>query len=88
MSQTLNLELSDVTFTAIQQRAEEVGISPADLVKALLEKHYHSTSTEEKQAARARFERHFGEVYAGYPVGADNESIDEKLARAYADNND
>jgi Protein of unknown function (DUF2442) len=39
----------------------------------------------EKQAARERFERHFGEVDLGYATGVDNEQIDADLARAYAD---
>ena len=38
----------------------------------------------EKQAARERFERHFGEVDLGYATGVDNEQIDADLARAYA----
>ena len=89
MSQTLNLELSDSTFTAIQRRAEEVGTSPAELVKALLERQYHANlSIGEKQNARERFEHHFGEIDSGYPIGADNETIDRELANAYADNNE
>ena len=38
----------------------------------------------EMQAARERFERHFGEVDLGYATGADNEQIDADLAREYA----
>ena len=38
----------------------------------------------EQQAARERFERHFGEVDLGYATGVDNEQIDADLARAYA----
>jgi hypothetical protein len=38
----------------------------------------------EKQAARERFERHFGEIDLGYPTGADNEGIDADLAREHA----
>ena len=39
----------------------------------------------EKQAARERFERHFGAVNLGYASGTDNEAIDADLARAYSD---
>lgn len=38
----------------------------------------------EVQAARERFERHFGEVDLGYPTGVDNEQIDADLAIEYA----
>lgn len=38
----------------------------------------------EKQVARERFERHFGEVDLGYATGVDNEQIDADLAREYA----
>lgn len=45
----------------------------------------HTQRTEaEKQAARERFERHFGEVDLGYTTGVDNEQIDADLAREYA----
>ena len=38
----------------------------------------------EMQAARERFERHFGEVDLGYATGDDNEQIDADLAKEYA----
>lgn len=38
----------------------------------------------ETQAARERFERHFGEVDLGYTTGVDNEGIDADLATEYA----
>ena len=90
MSQILNLELSNGAFAAIRQRAEAVGTSPEDLVKALLENHYQSTTLpkETEQKAQVRFENHFGEVDFGYPVGADNDGIDKDLARAYAETNE
>jgi hypothetical protein len=37
----------------------------------------------EKQDARERLERHFGEIDLGDATGADNESIDADLAREY-----
>ena len=39
----------------------------------------------EKQAARERFERHFGAVNLGQATGVGNEGIDADLARAYGD---
>lgn len=37
-----------------------------------------------RQGAREQFERHFGTLNIVYPTGADNESIDADLAKAYA----
>jgi hypothetical protein len=55
---------------------------------ASLERQFKGTGTlstdAEKQAARERFERHFGEVNLGHPTGADNQSIDADLAREYS----
>ena len=87
MSQVLNVELSEEVFTAIQHQAKSAGISPTRWVANLLENQYRffSTTHEEKQKARERFESHFGAVDLGHPTGIDNEQIDEDLARVYAD---
>ncbi|MBA2245580.1 MAG: SH3 domain-containing protein [Gemmatimonadetes bacterium] len=42
-----------------------------------------SQTYAEPQAARERFERHFGEVDLGYATGVDNEQIDTDLASEY-----
>ncbi len=95
MSQTLIIELSDEVYAAIQSQAMKANTSPAQLVATSLEQHFgqghsvrratQSRSDAELQAARERFERHFGAVSLGYATGADNESIDADLAREYAD---
>ena len=96
MSQTLILELSDEVYTTIQRQAEGAGTSPADWLATTLEQQYgrrsqvwHSAlqqrTATEQQAARARFEQHFGEVALSDATGADNEQIDADLAREYAD---
>lgn len=95
MSQTLILELSDEVYATIQRQAEVAGTSPARWLSDTLEQHYgrihawqsapaHRT-TAERQAARARFERHFGEVDLADAIGADNKRIDADLAGEYAD---
>ena len=94
MSQTLTLELSDEVYTAIRHHAETAGTSPAHWIATTLERQYgdvrewqgaRTQRTEaEKQVARERFERHFGEVDLGYATGVDNEQIDADLAREYA----
>ena len=93
MSQTLTLELSDEVYTAIRHQAETAGTSPAHWIATTLERQYGNVrewqgartqrTDEEKQAARERFERHFGEVDLGYATGVDNEQIDADLAREY-----
>ena len=94
MSQTLTLELSDEVYTVIQRHAEMAGTSLPHWISMTLEQQYRhlpdrqqdrdQRTEEEKQAARARFERHFGEVDLGYVTGVDNEQIDADLAREYA----
>ena len=94
MSQMLTLELSDEVYTAIRHQAETAGTSPAQWIAITLERQYgnarerQGTRTQcteaEKQIARERFERHFGEVDLGYATGVDNEQIDADLAREYA----
>ncbi len=91
MRQTLSIELSSEAFGALRRAAEAAGTSPARLATTSLEQQFRAQadlppSTEaEKQAARERFERHFGEVDLGYATGVDNEGIDADLASAYAD---
>jgi hypothetical protein len=64
MSQSLTLELSEQVFVAIQQQAQAIGVSPAQLAATLLEQQFTQvkllSDEAEKHTARARFERHFG----------------------------
>src|SRR5438034_5434649 len=93
MSQTLRVEVSDQAYSAIRRQAESAGTSPAQLAAGLLERQFGNgledagvPKTEaDRQAARDRFERHFGAVNLGYATGADNESIDADLTREYAE---
>jgi hypothetical protein len=95
MSRALSIELSDAAFAALERRARAAGKDPVDLIIAILEQRFgdplvaqdgngHSDE-EQKRAARERFARHFGSVNLGRATGADNESIDADLARAYDD---
>lgn len=98
MSQPLTVELSEAAFATLQLRAQVAGQAPEDLAAAALEQHFGAPdgrygsgrpATEaEKQAARERFERHFGAVNLGQATGVDNEGIDADLARAYADSHE
>jgi hypothetical protein len=90
MSQILTLELSDKIAIAIQQQANNVGISPESLATALLEQHFSQVlpvSTDaQKELAQAKFERHFGTLNIHNSTNIDNESIDADLAKEYANN--
>ncbi len=85
---TLTLELTDETVEDLRRQADEAGLPLADLVTTLCQKTIRSstdTRTEaQKEEARQRFRRLAGSVDLGYPTGADNDSIDRDLARAYA----
>jgi hypothetical protein len=88
MSQTIALELSDITYSALQHEAGLANTSPARLAAITLEKQFglqpSPSSDSEQHAARLRFERHFGEVDLGHPTGVNNELIDADLASEYA----
>ena len=88
MSQSLTVELSDEVYAALRRQAQATGTSLAHVAAASLERQFKGTrmlrTDAEKQAARERFERHFGEVNLGHPTGVDNESIDADLAREYS----
>lgn len=89
MSQTLRIKLSDRLYAAIRRKAETDGTSPARWVTRVLEHRLGASAVEgspetTEEAARKRFERHFGAVDLGHATGADNEQIDADLAKAYA----
>ncbi|MFW9262900.1 hypothetical protein [Nostoc sp. CALU 546] len=89
MSQVLSFELSDEVYATLQQQAEVAGVSLAELVATSIEQQYASVRREnsqpetEKEAARQRFRSHAGSINLGYATGADNESIDADLAKAF-----
>jgi predicted transcriptional regulator len=91
VSQVLSLELSDEVYAALQQQAEVAGVSLAELVATSIEQQYGSSRREksqaeiEKEGARQRFRNHAGAINLGYATGADNESIDADLVKAYSD---
>jgi hypothetical protein len=87
MSQVLTLELSDEMYTFLKQQAEVAGISISEWITTSLEQQSglqkKQQNEAEKEAARQRFRQHAGAIDLGYPTGADNESIDADLVRAY-----
>jgi hypothetical protein len=89
MTHSLTIRLNDEAFSRLRQQAIAAGTSPEELAAASLERQCQTfapvRSEVDMQAARDRFERHFGEVDLGRPTGADNEQIDADLTREYAD---
>jgi hypothetical protein len=92
MSHSLTLELSDEVYATVQQQAENAGLSLTEWILACVEQQSIAKNRlgiqthTEKEAARQRFRRHAGSIDLGYPTGADNDSIDADLARAYSNN--
>lgn len=70
-------------FDFVEGRTCEGWVAHRFMQHLLQDTHPRRTGAEE-QAARERFERHFGEVDLGYATGVDNEQIDADLAGEYA----
>jgi hypothetical protein len=89
MTQQLTLELNDEVYAALKQQAKGAGLSLSDWIVASLVEQLRENGKEdmrtkdEQEVARQRFRSHAGSINLGYATGADNESIDADLARAY-----
>lgn len=87
MSKSIAYEISDELFAAFQQMAANTGTSPEALALEWLARRTsikgRRLSDEEKKAARIQLMRHAGAVDSGDPKAADNERIDDDLAREY-----
>lgn len=94
MSQSLTLELNDEVYANLKQQAEIAGLSVSEWIVVSLVQQSESSreldiaTKKEQEAARQRFRRHAGSVNLGYATGADNDSIDADLARAYSNENE
>jgi hypothetical protein len=88
MSQAITLELRDELYSALRQQSEQQGLSLSDWIAIALEQHASLPSPRseaEQEAARQRFRRHAGAIDLGYSTGADNDSIDADLLKAYTE---
>lgn len=91
MSRPLTIEISERAYAALESNARAAAQSPAELASKAVEQrfgHENTISDAQKQAARAKFERHFGEVDLPSSSNVHNEAIDADLAREYCDNHD
>jgi hypothetical protein len=87
MSQAITLELRDELYSALRQQSEKLGLPLSDWIAIALEQHTgllpSPRSEAEQEEARQRFRRHARAIDLGYPTGADNDSIDADLLKAY-----
>ncbi len=69
---------------------EQVGTAGTEANKNIRGKagRHTNRNDSELQAARERFESHFGSVDLGYATGTENETIDVDLEREYANLNE
>jgi len=87
MSKTLTFEIPDEIYAVLEERAEREGRTTEAVALEYLAKHAPKPrpklSEEELQAARDELMRFAGAANSGDPRSADNERIDEDLAREY-----
>ena len=90
MSRILTIELTEIVYAQVEQRALAAGAQPEQWLANALAGQYGATDQRgdalSPAEAIARFRAHFGEL--DVPPGLDNESIDPDLARAYGDTNE
>lgn len=74
----------EIEFCDHQGRTYALAALRAEQLMVLYHTPREAVRTEaENQAARKRFERHFGEADLGFPTGVENAQIDADLAREY-----
>jgi len=85
MHTNIAIQLSEHAFSSLVDEASAVGKTPAELAAAVVEKTYSQPHAESPDAnsARSQFERCFGSVDLGRPIGLSNESIDADLANEF-----
>ena len=87
MSKTLTFEIPVEIYEILEERAAKEGRAVEELALSWLAsvtpKPRPKLSEEERQAAWEKLKRHAGAVSSGDPRSADNERIDEDLAREY-----
>jgi hypothetical protein len=84
MATHLAIQLSDGAFASLASAASAVGKSPAEQIVAIVESLYGaSVPPADAELANLEFERLFGSVDLGRPVGIGNAEIDADLGREY-----
>jgi hypothetical protein len=87
VSKTISFEVPDAVYTAIEQLAVEKGKAPSEVaaewVISIAPKPVVPLTEAELVAARDKMRQHFGTFASGDPHFADNDRIDEDLAKEY-----
>jgi hypothetical protein len=88
MQTNLAIQLSEHTFSVLASEASAAGKTPAELAADVVESVYagHRVVSADADAANREFERYFGSIDMGLPLGIDNAQIDVDLGRAYGAN--
>jgi hypothetical protein len=88
MSKTLTFEIPEELYQVFERRAAREGRTTESIALEWLAQTVHrprpKLSEEELKEAWERLARHAGAVSSGDPHSADNERIDEDLAREYS----
>jgi hypothetical protein len=85
MNTELAIQLSEHTFAVLSSEASAAGKTPAELAASIVENVCAVERADERDpdAANRAFERCFGSIDMGRPIGIDNVQIDADLGRAY-----
>ena len=89
MDTHLDIHLTEHAFEMLSKQAAAAGKTPAELAASAVEQVYSAALplSADPAVARANFERCFGTVDMGRPVGIANPAIDADLARQYGNVN-
>jgi hypothetical protein len=86
-TRTLTFEIPNELYEVFEQRAAREGRTPESIALEWLARTVHrrrpKLSEQELKEAWERLARHAGAVSSGDPHSADNDRIDEDLAREY-----
>ena len=90
---TMTLELPDEVYEEVLRTARESQLPPTQIAAARVavfpaRKPRPVLTPEEYEAARQRLLRHAGAVRSGDPHSANNERMDDDLAREYGSNHE
>ena len=92
MSKTLTFEIPDEIYQVLEQRAAREGRTTESVALEWLARTVHKPrpelSEEERRAAMADLLRFAGAADSGDPHSANNERIDEDLAREYGNSHE
>jgi hypothetical protein len=85
MDTHLAIQLTEHAFEVLSQQAAAAGKTPAELAAAVVEQAYsvERPIPTDAAAARTNFERYFGSIDLGRPIGMANPAIDVDLGREY-----